>query len=159
MFRVRPAGGCFPRERRRHQLLLLAEAVGGFCLFARPVQGGEQHRSEDCDDRNDHQEFDQSKSPVHFSSLFWLMTAMTREPRVMVRVPPFVWKVKVISCVNRMKIPSSFSLYSSTKLPARSGSSRRMRALASTSSSASRKSQPSPPGVYSNSNQSFPRFS
>ena len=42
----------------------VAGAAGAFGPVARLVQGGQQHRCENCDDRNDDEELDQRE---HFS--------------------------------------------------------------------------------------------
>ena len=50
------------RDPGQHQLLAIVEA-GDACCFALGLgQGGEEHASQDGDDRNDHQQFDERKS-------------------------------------------------------------------------------------------------
>ena len=68
---------------QQSHLFVIVQAAGFFRLVARLVQGRQQHRRKDRDDRNYHQQLDQRKIPAHtaghvsvpgaFSSLHFLV--------------------------------------------------------------------------------------
>ena len=73
--------------REISNLLQIREAGDVFCACPRLIQSGQQHRRENCDDRNDHEELDECKSLFHsFVPLHFKRTKMFGD-----RVVPFCY--------------------------------------------------------------------